>query len=159
MSLVFCLRSYEFPSTVYHQKSITLLYCPYWRVENNLEQLQLMAWVLFCWATINTNLWLLSHSLSATMGGNREVAHHLLRSGANINTRDKDGKTALMIAVINGHSQLVDLLLSKSADVTVQNEVRTKTLLLQGESGLWNTLSLQLHFSPRLYDKILTSIS
>ena len=60
---------------------------------------------------------------TAAVGGNRDVAHLLLRNGCNVNKIDKDGKAALMIAVVNGHQAMVELLLQKGADITLKNEV------------------------------------
>lgn len=57
------------------------------------------------------------------MNGNRSVALTLLVCGAQVNLQDKDGKTALMVAIINGHQELVELLLQKNADITVKNLV------------------------------------
>jgi ankyrin repeat protein len=47
----------------------------------------------------------------------------LLRAGADINARDRDGKTPLMIAVVNGHQPLLETLLENNADLTIKNEV------------------------------------
>ncbi|KAJ8317104.1 hypothetical protein KUTeg_005008 [Tegillarca granosa] len=58
----------------------------------------------------------------ASLAGNREVALTLLVAGANIDAQDRDGKTALMVAIINGHQQLVELLLQKNANLKVTNE-------------------------------------
>lgn len=58
----------------------------------------------------------------ASVGGKRDVAYTLLSKGANINAQDKDGKTTLMIAIINGHLELVELLLKRNVDLTVKNE-------------------------------------
>lgn len=58
------------------------------------------------------------------MNGNADVGKLLLKNDAEINAIDIDGKTALMIAVINGHQQLVELLLKHEADVKVKNAVR-----------------------------------
>ncbi|XP_076101943.1 fibronectin type 3 and ankyrin repeat domains protein 1-like isoform X2 [Mytilus galloprovincialis] len=58
----------------------------------------------------------------ASVSGKRDVAYSLLSKGADINIQDRDGKTALMIAIINGHLELVDLLLKRNADLTVKNE-------------------------------------
>ncbi len=60
---------------------------------------------------------------TASVTGNRKMAESMIRAGADINTRDKDGKTALMIAVVNGHQDLVDILLEKDADLYIKNEV------------------------------------
>ena len=51
------------------------------------------------------------------------MALTLLVCGAEVNIQDKDGKTALMVAIINGHQDLVELLLQKNADITVKNLV------------------------------------
>lgn len=58
----------------------------------------------------------------ASTNGNKQLASLLIRNGAAINQRDKDGKTVLMMAVINGHQGLVEELLSKNADLSAQNE-------------------------------------
>uniref|UniRef100_A0A668ATC1 Fibronectin type III and ankyrin repeat domains 1 n=1 Tax=Myripristis murdjan TaxID=586833 RepID=A0A668ATC1_9TELE len=54
--------------------------------------------------------------------GNANVASILLGAGADINVRDRDGKTPLMIAVLNNHEDLVKLLLENGADRHVKNE-------------------------------------
>ncbi|XP_002737915.1 fibronectin type 3 and ankyrin repeat domains protein 1-like [Saccoglossus kowalevskii] len=59
---------------------------------------------------------------ACTLGGNTEVAKTLINAGANVNTKDNDGKTPLMIAALNGHLSLVELLIQKGADVHVKNE-------------------------------------
>lgn len=62
--------------------------------------------------------------ISASTHGNRQVALTLLRCGANINAKDHDGKTSLMVAVINGHQQMLELLLEYNVDLSVVNAVR-----------------------------------
>ena len=44
-------------------------------------------------------------------------------AGADINAQDRDGKTALMIGIINAHQPLVELLLKRNANIKVKNEV------------------------------------
>ncbi|KAK2142501.1 hypothetical protein LSH36_947g01017 [Paralvinella palmiformis] len=59
----------------------------------------------------------------AAVGGNRHAAEKLLRHTQQlIDVRDKDGKTALMTSVVNGHMELVHLLLEKGADISIKNE-------------------------------------
>lgn len=60
---------------------------------------------------------------SASLHGNKLVAYTLIHNKANIDLRDINGKTCLMIAVINGHLQLVELLLEHNANVTIFNTV------------------------------------
>ncbi|XP_048712204.1 fibronectin type 3 and ankyrin repeat domains protein 1 isoform X5 [Caretta caretta] len=54
--------------------------------------------------------------------GNKDVASLLIEAGADVNMKDKDGKTPLMVAVLNNHEELIQLLLDKGADSTVKNE-------------------------------------
>jgi len=60
---------------------------------------------------------------AAALGGNAEVASLLIGAGADINARDKDGKTALISAVVCGYESLVELLLDNNADASIKNEV------------------------------------
>ncbi|XP_074640428.1 fibronectin type 3 and ankyrin repeat domains protein 1-like [Tubulanus polymorphus] len=57
----------------------------------------------------------------AAIGGNKEVANLLIRKGAVIESKDNDGKTPLMIAVVYGHQGLVELLLHYKADIYATN--------------------------------------
>lgn len=66
----------------------------------------------------------------ASLSGNRSVALTLLLAGAEMNVQDKDGKTALMVAIINGHQDLVELLLQRNADITVKNLVNHVLLFI-----------------------------
>ena len=70
-------------------------------------------------------------SIPASVSGHRDVGISLLQAGADINAQDKDGKTALMIAIINGHQALLDVLLKKNADIKLKNEVPVFSLLVK----------------------------
>ena len=52
----------------------------------------------------------------AAMHGHRDIAMALLGSGADPNAQDKDGATALLKAVKNGHDSIVSLLRSCGAE-------------------------------------------
>ncbi|XP_073408869.1 fibronectin type 3 and ankyrin repeat domains protein 1 isoform X4 [Dendrobates tinctorius] len=54
--------------------------------------------------------------------GSADVARLLIAAGANINVKDKDGKTPLMVATLNNHERLVRLLIEKGADCSITNE-------------------------------------
>ncbi|XP_072851515.2 fibronectin type 3 and ankyrin repeat domains protein 1 isoform X1 [Pogona vitticeps] len=54
--------------------------------------------------------------------GKTDVATLLIDAGADVNTKDKDGKTPLMVAALNNQEELVALLLERGADPDVKNE-------------------------------------
>ncbi|XP_066457236.1 fibronectin type 3 and ankyrin repeat domains protein 1 [Eleutherodactylus coqui] len=54
--------------------------------------------------------------------GNTHVARRLIAAGADVNVKDKDGKTPLMVAALNNHERLVRLLIEKGADCSITNE-------------------------------------
>ena len=66
---------------------------------------------------------------AASVEDRYDIANVLLRHGAKVNAQDKQGYTALALAVFNGFTGIVDLLLQKNADVNVKfEEVRLITL-------------------------------
>ncbi|XP_071494843.1 fibronectin type 3 and ankyrin repeat domains 1 protein-like [Diadema setosum] len=58
----------------------------------------------------------------AAIGGNHEIGEVLLNAGANVNIKDRDHKTPLMIAALNGHQKLVQVMVEKGADPMVRTE-------------------------------------
>ncbi|XP_070608592.1 fibronectin type 3 and ankyrin repeat domains protein 1 [Erythrolamprus reginae] len=56
------------------------------------------------------------------LSGKTDVAIILINAGADVNVKDKDGKTPLMVAALNNHEDLVALLLEKGADPDIKNE-------------------------------------
>ena len=61
---------------------------------------------------------------SASVAGHRDIGISLLQNNADINAQDNDGKTALMLAIVNGHQALLEVLLKKNADIKVKNLVK-----------------------------------
>ncbi|XP_048090138.1 fibronectin type 3 and ankyrin repeat domains protein 1 isoform X3 [Alosa alosa] len=57
----------------------------------------------------------------SAVSGDAEMAALLIRAGADVNVRDRDGKTPLMVAVLNNHEALVKLLLDNGADKHAKN--------------------------------------
>jgi ankyrin repeat protein len=57
----------------------------------------------------------------ATSIGSQDLLQHLLEAKGDINTRTKDGMTALHVAITCGHEPLVSLLLEAGADVNAEN--------------------------------------
>uniref|UniRef100_A0A5F9C2K0 Fibronectin type III and ankyrin repeat domains 1 n=1 Tax=Oryctolagus cuniculus TaxID=9986 RepID=A0A5F9C2K0_RABIT len=64
----------------------------------------------------------------SAVSGNQRVASLLIEAGADVNVKDRDGKTPLMVAVLNNHEELVQLLLDQGADASIKNEVSGPTV-------------------------------
>lgn len=56
-----------------------------------------------------------------------------IASGSNVNTRNKNGKTALMLAIEKGNVNIVELLTKAGADVNVRNKARLTPLMIAAE--------------------------
>ncbi|KAM5141091.1 fibronectin type 3 and ankyrin repeat domains protein 1 [Mantella aurantiaca] len=54
--------------------------------------------------------------------GNTDIAHCLISAGAEVNAKDRDGKSPLMVAALNNHEDLVRLLIESGADCSITNE-------------------------------------
>uniref|UniRef100_A0A8C5YRQ1 Fibronectin type 3 and ankyrin repeat domains 1 protein n=1 Tax=Marmota marmota marmota TaxID=9994 RepID=A0A8C5YRQ1_MARMA len=83
----------------------------------------------------------------SVVSGSQKVASLLIEAGADVNVRDKDGKTPLMaavfqVAVLNNHEQLVELLLDKGADASVKNEFGKGVLEMARVFDRQNVVSL-----------------
>lgn len=77
--------------------------------------------ILALWATVaiagvNENL------LEAAKLGNLPKVKRLLDAGAEVNFKNKDGITALMVASARGHTEIVQALLAKGAEVNTQDK-------------------------------------
>eukprot|EP00118_Oscarella_pearsei_P002589 m.10963 g.10963 ORF g.10963 m.10963 type:complete len:338 (+) comp22838_c0_seq1:59-1072(+) len=59
---------------------------------------------------------------NAAVSGHIGIARILLAFDADIDAKDDDGRTALMIASLNGHKDLTALLVHKGADKSIQNK-------------------------------------
>lgn len=85
-----------------------------------------------------------------------EVVASLIDSGANVNLRMKDGKTALMLAAIEGNADVIITLLQKGSDVNAQEYENERTALTY---AVWtrNQTVIQTLLNggadPRLRDK------
>ena len=60
--------------------------------------------------------------LLAIKAGNLRTVKQLLQNGMNVNCRHDFGWNALHVAVINGHRDIIKLLVDEGADVNVKDE-------------------------------------
>jgi len=67
--------------------------------------------------------------IRAVADGDLQQIQNLLSTGANVNAKDKDGETALMLAARDGRLEVVDLLLDKGARVDEKNKFHSTALM------------------------------
>ncbi len=72
---------------------------------------------------------------SAITCGDLTAVQEQLRSGADINSRDRYGQTALMLAAHRGFQEIVDTLLEHGADLNVTAKYHLSALMLAVIAG------------------------
>ena len=55
---------------------------------------------------------------AAKSSGNIEAAKQAIDDGADVNAKDKRGRTPLLFAAIGGHKEIAEILIAKGADVS-----------------------------------------
>jgi ankyrin repeat protein len=71
----------------------------------------------------------------AVRDGDSEAVRGLLRSGADVNARDRYGQTALMLAAHHGHREIVEILIGRGADLNVTAKYNFSALMLAVVAG------------------------
>ena len=71
---------------------------------------------------------------AAEKGNTKAVKQHLA-AGTDVDAKDKYGRTPLHMTPINGHKEIVELLISKGADVNVRDDLGGRTPLHQAASS------------------------
>ena len=73
--------------------------------------------------------------VEAAMKRSNKIAEYLIKQGANVNLKDKDGDTALLAAALKGNLKIFKLLLKKGAKIKVTNKKGSTPLLYAAYSG------------------------
>jgi hypothetical protein len=81
---------------------------------------------------------------SAIANGRIEIASRLIKAGANINGRSRQGYTALMVAASHGQDDLVRLLLDNGADLTTVDPEGRNALQIAREGDRKGCIALLL---------------
>jgi ankyrin repeat protein len=66
---------------------------------------------------------------------NKERVDLFIKAGMNINVRDKDGNTALMLASMTGDPKIVNLLIGKGADINARSTAGYTALMYVSSKG------------------------
>jgi ankyrin repeat protein len=86
-----------------------------------------------------------THALSfAAHEGHKEVVQLLLAKGADVNAKDKKGKTALMWASREGHKEALQALLAKGADINAKDNDGDNALMYASYTGHKEVVQLLL---------------
>ena len=71
----------------------------------------------------------------AVRRGDVQAVRELVRSGADVDARDRHGQTALMLAAHRGHREIVELLVEAGADLDVAAKYNLTALMLAIVAG------------------------
>jgi uncharacterized protein len=105
---------------------------------------------------MNTNSNVLNEQLlQATQRGDKEAVLKLLQEGADINVRDVQGRTPVMIATYQHNTDMVRTLLHAGADVNIRDNNKENPLLHAGAQGWLDILRLAIeaHADTRLTNR------
>jgi ankyrin repeat protein len=73
--------------------------------------------------------------LNEVEADNKERVDLFIKAGMNVNVRDKDGNTALMLASITGDPAIVTLLIGKGADINARSTAGYTALMYVSSKG------------------------
>lgn len=76
--------------------------------------------------------------------GNMAILQDLLAQGVNVNARDEQGGTALMLAALAGNAEVVRLLLERGADANAQSDGGNTALIAAAGKGHVEILQILL---------------
>eukprot|EP01117_Protostelium_nocturnum_P016737 TRINITY_DN6690_c0_g1_i3.p1 TRINITY_DN6690_c0_g1~~TRINITY_DN6690_c0_g1_i3.p1 ORF type:complete len:310 (-),score=69.97 TRINITY_DN6690_c0_g1_i3:69-998(-) len=87
-------------------------------------------------------------ALHAAAGSSLEVTKFLLKKGAKVNVKNKEGLTPLHVACTSGGSGIIDILLYNKADKNACNDMGVTPLHLACTSGSYYSVDSLLSWSP-----------
>lgn len=82
--------------------------------------------------------------IKAAENRDTESIENLLKEGADINTRDSNGRTPTMIATYNNDTQSASVLINAGADVNIQDNIKNNPFLYAGAEGYIEILRLTI---------------
>ncbi|QED50198.1 ankyrin repeat domain-containing protein [Cytobacillus dafuensis] len=83
-----------------------------------------------------------SQFFKAADQGNIAKVNELLEQGIDVNSRDNQGRTAVMIATYANNAEMVKALIEKGADVNIQDNMKNSPFLYAGAEGYLEILKL-----------------
>ncbi|WP_353276290.1 ankyrin repeat domain-containing protein [Wolbachia endosymbiont (group B) of Villa cingulata] len=94
----------------------------------------------------------------AVQGGNLDIVKFLVDRGADVDSKNKDGRTPLHDAALEGHNGVVKTLLERGANVNALNNLKNFPFILAKEKSNQGLIEILKNENARLcrnYCKIL----
>ncbi|PIC69359.1 hypothetical protein CSV77_14235 [Sporosarcina sp. P16b] len=93
--------------------------------------------------------------LTAARRGEMKIVADLIENHADLNVRDDEGRTALMIAVYNEDAEMAEILLDAGANVDLQDNMKNNPFLYAGAEGYLDILKLAIaaHADPAIRNR------
>lgn len=82
--------------------------------------------------------------IKAAENRDTESIKNLIKDGAEINTKDSEGRTPTMIATYNNDIQSASVLINAGADVNIQDNIKNNPFLYAGAEGYIEILRLTI---------------
>ena len=95
-------------------------------------------------STMKNSNYTSSDLLSAVSKKDSKLVAEILQSKPNLEIKDNNGRTALMIATYNEDNKIAEMLISAGADVNAQDEMLNSPFLYAGASGYVEILKMCL---------------
>lgn len=83
------------------------------------------------------------------IGNDLNAVGKSLKAGTDVNTRDNEGRSLLLIATRNGHKDMAKLLVASEADVNLQDNIKDSPFLYAGATGQTELVQLFLENGAR----------
>ncbi len=86
--------------------------------------------------------------IEASANNEPATVKQLLQQGANVDSQDLRGRSALLVAVAENHIEVARLLIEAGANVNLQDRIQDSPLLLAGAEGTLEILKMILGANP-----------
>ena len=118
----------------------------------NKETIILRALLLSCFLFlfVNSCTPLTEILLKAAQNGDISKVEKLLSKGAEINAKDIDGRTALILATEEGHTDVVKMLIYKGAEVNAKDKGGGTALMYAASKGYGDIVNMLLEKDAKL---------
>ena len=77
----------------------------------------------------------------AALNGNYEIAEFLVKNGANVNSKDKEGKTAMHHAALSNNMAIIEVMIQHVSDISFNKLPYNVQLIVQVDVSIYISLA------------------